>query len=75
MSYVQKKLAEAFEEVRNKSDWKLPVNKLIFKPGKEKREMITEAVIYFTGSAPEFIRAGGGRVRVKANGYYATLES
>ncbi len=67
------KLAAVFDEVKNQKHWKLPINKVISTPSTERRALIEEAVIYFTGSVPSFTAIRGGKVRVQADGYYAAI--
>jgi len=65
-------LHEAFARVQSKN-WKDPVDKAIKSPSAFERGVINEAVIWFTGSAPEFCGAGRGMTRVRAAGYYLTI--
>lgn len=72
--YTQEQLNEAFQELlKKRQHWKDPIDRTIFKPGKAKQALLTEACIHFTGSVPDFLPAPGGRVRVVAAGYYATI--
>jgi len=64
--YTRGDLRVAFDMVADKDDWKAPVDALIHPTY---REVVREAVIFFTGSVPSFV-ARDGRLRVHAAGYY-----
>lgn len=66
----QAELEKAFDLVANKEHWKLPVNALV--PHGTDENLITEAVIHFTGSVPSFKETKKG-IRVRAAGYYNTI--
>ena len=71
--YSDKQLHEAFDKVCDKSNWKNPIKGLC-KP--EDQDVVTEAIIYFTGSVPEFRKVKStGMLRVTAAGYYLTIGS
>lgn len=72
MPYTQDELRTAFEKVQAKN-WKDPINKIVPAMSTAQREVVIEAVIHFTGSVPTFTRLDGGRERVQAAGYYATI--
>ena len=70
--YTQRQLHDAFDLVKNKSNWKLHINALV--PNDVDRRLIEAACIYFAGSPPTFMREGK-RLRVTAAGYYACIGS
>lgn len=70
---TQAELEAAFDEVKNKKNWKMPISKLIFRPSVAKAALIVDAVIHFTGGMCEIIPAAGGRVRVQGPGYYNSV--
>lgn len=64
-------LSEAFKKVQPKGHWKNAIDATL--PLAEGEfAMITEAVIFFTGSVPEFQKVGA-QYRVTAAGYFATI--
>lgn len=66
-------LALVFDLVADKANWKNPINTLMsWLPDSEDRLLIREAVVFFTGSVPEFSNERG-RLRVRAAGYYLTI--
>lgn len=72
--YTQEELLAAFKRVENKSDWKKRIWRLVVIKDQEDRQLITQAVIHFTGSVPEFFEtATPNKYRVVANGYYAAI--
>lgn len=68
--FSDEQLRAAFESVQNKSHWKKPVNAVIATPTATHQNLLTEAVIHFTGGAPSFQDLGSGRTRITAPGYY-----
>jgi hypothetical protein len=75
-TYTQEQLKEAFNEIAPKPNWKNPINRTIFTPGKAKKALLEAACIHFTGSVLTFGPSGtASRVRVKAAGYYKTIGS
>lgn len=75
VEYTQEQLEAAFDEVKNARHWKNPISRYIKKPDDAKRDLLTSAVIHFTGSVPEFYPhpTKSGYVRISAAGYYATI--
>lgn len=69
--YTREELSAAFDLVKNRAGWKLPVNVLL--PPDADRKLITAAVIFFAGCVPEFITEPGGDLTVTAVGYYAAV--
>jgi hypothetical protein len=65
-------LEEAFQKVRNPKGWKHPINKTLV-ADKKLIGLIEQAVIRFTGSCPIIIKKPGGKVQVRADGYYANI--
>jgi hypothetical protein len=70
MAYTQDQLSEAFESVQPSTHWKDRINKVI--PKDSDTALITEAVIHFTGSVPNFTPTKKG-IRVRAAGYWETI--
>lgn len=77
--YTQEQLEAAFKLVQPAENWKNPINAQVYLDDAEK-EVIGEAVIYFTGGLAEFVpvpRAkkvnGKTRYRVIAPGYYRSV--
>lgn len=68
--YTDEDLGAAFDSVKNSKNWKNPINRLISNDAD--RELIARAIIYFTGSRPEFIEQNG-KTRVIASGYYNAI--
>lgn len=66
---MQSELTAAFNLVADKANWKNPVDALI---DPAQREIVSDAVVHFTGSVPTFSPAGD-KLRVKADGYYLTI--
>jgi hypothetical protein len=71
--YTEDQLREAFRLVKDKENWKLPVDAVV--PGGANRDAISAAVAFYTGSSAEFVKTGKGRYRVLAAGYYACIGS
>jgi hypothetical protein len=63
-------LSEAFKLVAPAGNWKMPIDKTV--AADLDRAMITEAVIFFTGSVPTFEPVLNG-YRVRADGYYRAI--
>jgi hypothetical protein len=70
---TQEELEEAFNLVKNNKHWKNPINKTIKDPGREMQGLIVEAVAHYTGSFPEISTLPGGKINVRAAGYYSTI--
>src|SRR5262245_2846710 len=71
-------LSTAFDRVAAKGNWKNPINTVVEIANDFDMAVIKEAVIFFTGSVPEFHARGGGKLpgchyRVTAKGYYLTI--
>lgn len=71
--YTSEELNKAFNRVANSKNWKNRINRVVEIKDDEERDLISEAIIHFTGSCPDFIEQSNGKVRVVANGYYATI--
>lgn len=69
--FTQEQLHAAFTLVQNKTNWKNPINATIENPGEEQVACIEEAVIHFTGSIASVNALKNGKIRVRAEGYYA----
>lgn len=71
-------LSIAFDAVVNKSNWKNPIDKIVDLDPWTKA-LVSEAVIFYTGSVPSFEAITGttswnvGKYRVKAAGYYSAI--
>lgn len=73
--YNHEELKAAFELVEDKRHWKNPINTVIEIDDERQMRLIREAVIYFTGSVPEFekVNYGQNRYHVTAAGYFETI--
>lgn len=69
---VSARLMPAFNLVRNKKDWKLPIDKTI-EADQKTIDDVEEAIQYFTGSPPEIKKIGKNLYKVKAAGYYKSM--
>lgn len=66
--YSQKQLSDAFDLVKNKKDWKNPINAVI----PEDKVVVAQAAIsYFAYGMFTVSMVGKGKVRIMAPGYYA----
>lgn len=79
-TYTQEQLLAAFKRVENSKNWKNRINRVVTVESDDELDLITSAVIHFTGSVPEFVETefrwredGKKRYRVIAAGYYATI--
>jgi hypothetical protein len=70
--YGHQALSDAFDTVKDPRNWKYPID-TVTDAGAD-RDLITHAVIYFTGSVPVFLTEPDG-LRVVADGYYAEIGS
>ena len=69
--YTQQQLHDAFTKVQDKQHWKNPIDALV---EKKDIDIVTEAIIHFTGSIPTFQpKKGSGKYRVQAAGYFLTI--
>jgi hypothetical protein len=76
-------LLAAFNRVADRTNWKNSINAVITISTLDEKNLIREAVIFFTGSVPAFIpvrvkllegeREGLPLYRVQAVGYYAAI--
>lgn len=71
--YTETQLRAAFDKVKNKRNWKNPINKVI--SADEDQRAISAAISWFCGSPCEFETLKSGQVRVTAAGYYACIGS
>lgn len=74
MKHSEPELNEAFRRVRNPQDWEGPIAAVILEPNAETRELIAEAVKFYTGTEAEFQLLHGYTYRVRAVGYRAGPE-
>lgn len=72
---TRRELTAAFNRVARPDNWKFPIDMtLLLEP--LDREVVREAVIFFTGSVPKFEYdgcCGDLTCRVTADGYYRTI--
>lgn len=68
---MQSELADAFNLVANKENWKLPIDVTLDMADVNIR-LIVDAVVHFTGSVPSFTYIEN-RIHIRAAGYYATV--
>jgi hypothetical protein len=59
-----------FNLVADKANWKNPIDAVVSIDCDFDMAMIREAVIFFTGSVPNFTAKGRSKYRVTAQGYY-----
>jgi len=71
--FSEEELQAAFTLVQNSENWKRPINAVVEPTAN--LEAIRIAVTYFTGSVANMTPAKGGKVRVRARGYYAVIGS
>lgn len=74
--YTQAQLKAAFDKVKNKRNWKNPIDALV-DPSEDMRA-INAAIVHFTGSPSDYVkvlRKGKEMLRVRAAGYYACIGS
>jgi hypothetical protein len=71
-SYSREELKAAFERVENSENWKNPINSIV-KASDEELDAIKEAVIFFAGCVPTFLRLPQDQVLVTAVGYYGAV--
>jgi len=64
-------LKAAFDLVANRSHWKNPIRRTV--PAGTDLELVREAVIFYTGSVPEFSTKPDGSTLVVAIGYFAAV--
>ena len=68
--YTDNELRTAFDKVKNKNNWKKPINRWI----KESDLFVTEdAVIHYTGSVVNVVDEKEGKVKIHAEGYYNAI--
>jgi hypothetical protein len=71
--FTVNEMSRAFDRVKSAENWKNPISKIIEIKGDEDARLITEAVIFYTGSVPTITPLGMGKFGVKAAGYYLTV--
>ena len=67
-----KELSVAFDRVKDSERWKNPICSLMAPPTDEERQIIFEAIVFYTGSLATFTPEGD-LVRVEAAGYYMAI--
>jgi hypothetical protein len=75
---TQTELSEAFELVKNKANWKLPIDAVLHKTGDQAVDIerlvhVIAGVIFFTASTPSVTDLGIEGWKIKADGYYNTM--
>ena len=70
MSGKEKERAAIFDQVKNRKDWKLPINAVVIRSS---QELVADAISFYTGSIATFepVKGKPAYVRVRAPGYYA----
>jgi hypothetical protein len=76
-SYEQQRarLSAAFDLVKPADNWKMPIDATVSQKSLKAvggEAVVSEAVIYFAGCAPEFSKVGR-KIRVQAIGYYMAV--
>lgn len=71
-AFRQAVLSATFSSVQNPHHWKAPVNVLVT-DSPAARELLSDAIVHFTGESPTFTAESGGYVRVTARGYWAVI--
>lgn len=69
--YTEAQLGAAFDMVADEDDWRLPICKIV--PSDADRDMIDEAVRYYTGGQAWFTAQPDGTWLVTADGYYLNM--
>ena len=71
MAYTTEQLKEAFDKVKDKTDWKNPIKAVIEKT--EDMSLIQEAIMYYTATLADFTKLkkgpNAGKILVTADGY------
>ena len=70
---TRRDLDDAFKMVAPKDNWKNPIDATVEFASPDTAALITEAVIFFTGSTPKFEQVSKFTWRVRAAGYYLTI--
>jgi hypothetical protein len=76
--YTRAQLSEAFDRVKDRENWKMPIDKSVAGTlSAADQSMIAAAVVFYAGCVPSF-RVEGGLcgayfTRVTAAGYYAAV--
>jgi hypothetical protein len=66
------KMERAFEFVKDKDDWRKPIDAIVTPLTKAEADVIADAIIYFTGTAPTVTPANDHEIkgfRFEAVGY------
>lgn len=78
MGRTQEQMRDAFDRVKNRENWKLPVDMLIPYSDPwaddDSRAMIDDAVLFYTGAPTDWEQSNVGW-HVRAAGYYACIGS
>jgi hypothetical protein len=69
--YSEAQLSEAFDLVADAEDWKLPICKIV--PAGADRDLIYDAVSYYTGGGAFFSEQDDGTWLVTGDGYYLNM--
>ena len=70
LGYNRKQLHEAFDAVKDKKAWKMPIDAVI---PKDKVEVTSAAIGFFAGGGAESFTLKNGKVRIIAPGYYELI--
>lgn len=79
LMYKRKELSDAFDLVRDETNWKNPIKKIVQfeqEPGKTLGDFATlvrDSIIFFTGSTPKVSGMGNYRLLFQADGYYLAI--
>jgi hypothetical protein len=67
LGYNRKQLHEAFDAVKDKKAWKMPIDAII---PNDKIDVTAAAIGFFAGGEAEVFKLKNGKVRIIAPGYY-----
>lgn len=74
---TQDDLQAQFNRVKNVHDWKNPINRLVIVKNQAEIEEIAQAIVYFTGSVPQYwvLEEADNRIKVRfqAGGYHHAI--
>lgn len=68
--FSRDEMLDAFNPVANKEHWKYPVDAVV---DADQRDVLDQAIPYFTGSCAHFTEVEGGKLRVQADGYFNAI--
>lgn len=75
MTYEQKHnlMKLHFDKVKNKDNWKDPIDSIVTVESSDELNAIIDAVSYFTGSVADVIKIKENTFHVLADGYYLSV--